>query len=185
MGSGKSTVGTRVAAALERPFVDNDDALIRKCGMSAAELAARDGVGALHRAEAAVVLDALQRPEPSVIAAAASTITDPTVRQALSDRAWVVWLRADAHSLAARLTESALRPFLDRDPAHLVAEQSRERDALFADVADMTVQTGDAGVDDVVTAVLTSAHQCGLWPWQPTTANARRASGLRDEPRGA
>ena len=162
MGSGKTTIGTRVAAVLERPFVDNDDGLVRTVGMSAAELAARDGIDALHRAEAATVLDELQRAEKSVIAAAASTITDPTVRQALSDRAWVVWLHADAYSLAARLAESPTRPFRDRDPAHLVAEQSRERDALFARAADMTVDTGDARVDDVVTSVVAAVHQRGL-----------------------
>jgi shikimate kinase len=173
MGSGKTTIGSRVAAALERPFVDNDDALTRTAGMSAAELAARDGVGALHRAEAVTVLDALQRPEPSVIAAAASTITDPTIREALSNRAWVVWLRADADSLVARLAESAIRPLRDRDPARLVADQSRERDVLFADVAEMTVETGDARVDDVVTSVLASARRHGFRSSQPDQRGTR------------
>lgn len=164
MGSGKTTIGSRIAAGLGRPFVDNDEALARTAGMSAAELVARDGVGALHRAEAATVLDALQCAEPSVIAAAASTITDPSVRRKLSNRAWVVWLRAPAATLVARLGESATRPFRDRDPVRLVAEQSNERDSLFADVADMTVDTGGAVVEEVVTSVLASAraHDLGL-----------------------
>jgi len=172
MGSGKTTIGTRVAATLNRPFVDNDDALKRTAGMSAAELAAREGVGALHRAEAETVLDALQRSEPSVIAAAASTVTDPTVRNELAHRAWVVWLRADADALVARLAESAVRPFRDQDPRRLVTAQSRARDALFADVADMTVDTGDATIGDVVTAVLASARQGGLLS-QPERRRAR------------
>jgi shikimate kinase len=162
MGSGKTTIGPAVAVGLDRPFVDNDDALARTSGMSAAEVVARDGVDALHRAEAATVLDALQCAEPSVIAAAASTINDPRVRRALSNRAWVVWLRADAETLVARLGESPTRPFRDRDPVRLVAEQSNERDVLFSDVADMTVDTGAAAVDEAVTSVLASARTHGL-----------------------
>jgi shikimate kinase len=162
MGSGKTTVGTRVAAASRRPFVDNDEALARATGLSAADLAARDGIDALHRAEAAVALDALGRADPSVIAVAASTITDVDVRDALKRRAWVVWLRADLGSLVARLPESATRPLLDHDSARLVAEQSRRRDGLFNEVADETVDTGNEGVDEVVERVLASAHECGL-----------------------
>jgi len=162
MGSGKTTVGTRVAAALDRPFIDNDDVLVRTTGSSATELVARDGVEALHRAEATIVLDALHRADPSVIAAAASTVTDRSVWEALSSDAWVVWLRADPGSLVARLPGSPDRPFRDQDPVRLVAEQSHERDRLFADVADATVETGDARVDEVVSEVLACAHQRGL-----------------------
>jgi shikimate kinase len=162
MGAGKTTIGTRVAAALGRSFVDNDVALERSRGSSASELAAREGVEALHRAEAAILLDALEQPDAAVIAAAASTITDPDVRGALARRAWVVWLRADAESLVARLPGSRARPFLDDDPAHLVEEQSRERDRLFAGAADETVDTSRAAVDDVVAKVVASAGERGL-----------------------
>jgi shikimate kinase len=162
MGSGKTTIGTRVAVALGRPFVDNDVALERSRGSSASELAARDGAEALHRAEAAVLLDALQQPDPAVITAAASTITDPDVRRALARRAWVVWLRADAESLVARLPGSQVRPFLDQDPARLVKEQSHERDRLFAAAADETVDTSRAAIDAVVAKVVASADERGL-----------------------
>jgi shikimate kinase len=162
MGSGKTTIGRRVAAALGRPFVDNDELLQRSAGASAAEIAARDGVDALHRLEAATLLDALAGVDASVIAAAASTITDSSVRSALSQAALVVWLRADLATLAARLPGSPTRPFRDDDPARLVAEQSRERDPLFASVADVTLDTGSADAGDVVARVLASADERGL-----------------------
>ena len=109
MGSGKSTIGRRVAAALSRPFVDNDARLEQRSGVTAAVVSERDGVAELHRIEADVLLDALASQEPSVIAAAASTIEDARVRDALRD-ARVVWLRADPAVLAARLP-SVTRPF--------------------------------------------------------------------------
>ena len=154
MGSGKSTVGVRVAAALGREFLDNDVLLERATGMSAAALSARDGIDALHRAEAAIVLDALGSEPPAVIAAAASTITDARVRDALRERAWVVWLRADLATLAARLPESSERPFRGTDAARLVAAQAVERDTWFAEVADATFETAGTAVDEVVNALV-------------------------------
>jgi shikimate kinase len=159
MGSGKTTIGARVATALGKPFVDNDEVLERSTGLTAAELAARDGVDALHRAEATILLDALRAAGDSVITAAASTITDPDVRHELSQRALVVWLRADSRTLVARLPRSASRPFLDRNAAQLVEEQSRERDRLFAEVTDVMLDTDDGTVDEVVARALASARE--------------------------
>ena len=162
MGAGKTTIGTRVAAALGRSFVDNDVALERNRGSSASELAAHEGVEALHRAEAAVLLDALQQPDAAVIAAAASTITDPDVRRALARRRMGRVAPRRCRVAVARLPGSEARPFLDENPAHLVAEQSRERDRLFAGAADETVDTSRAAVDDVVAKVVASADERGL-----------------------
>jgi shikimate kinase len=161
MGSGKSTIGVRVAAVLARDFLDNDVLLERATGMSAADLSARDGIDALHRAEASIVLDALGGEPPAVIAAAASTITDARVRDALRRRAWVAWLRADLATLAARLPESPDRPFGGSDATRLVSAQAEERDEWFAEVADATFETGGPAVDEVVNALLRALKVAG------------------------
>jgi shikimate kinase len=153
MGTGKSTIGRPLAAALGRRFVDNDDALEARVGMSAAQLAERDGIDALHDLEATLLLEALAAPDGAVIAAAASTIERADVRAALAENAFVVLLRADPAVLARRLPSST-RPFEDRDPADVVAEQARTRDALFAETADVTIETG---VEPVATSVARAA----------------------------
>jgi shikimate kinase len=154
MGCGKSTIGRPLAAALGRTFVDNDTRLEQRTGETAAGLADAEGVDALHRAEAATLLDALRTRPPAVIAAAASTIEDPDVRAALRDSAWVAWLRADPATLAARWPGSTVRPFADADPLRLVAEQARRRDGWFESVADAQFSTDRADPDHVVTDVL-------------------------------
>lgn len=161
MGAGKSTVGVRVAAALGREFLDNDALLEHATGMSAADLSARDGIDALHRAEASIMLDALSKQPAAVIAAAASTITDARVRDALHERAWVAWLRADQATLAARLPGSSERPFRDADAARLVARQAAERDEWFAAAADATFETDQSAVEDVVNALVRALTSAG------------------------
>ena len=154
MGSGKSTVGVPLAASLHRPFVDNDAQLLERAGTTAAELAAREGVDALHEAEAEALLAALRVPEPAVIAAAASTIGRPTVRDALVGDAFVVWVRAAPAVLAARMPQSETRPFSGEEPSRLVAQQSRERDPLFAQIADLVVESDRMTAGDVVAQIL-------------------------------
>jgi shikimate kinase len=163
MGSGKSTIGSRVAAALGRPFLDNDALLEAAAGRSAADLERRDGIDAVHRLEVTVLLDALSLDPPAVIAAAASTIEAASVRAALADRAWVVRLRADHDTLTARFPGSPARPLSGVEPSTLVAEQSRRRDPLFAEIADATFDTDcsdvDATVEDVVEKVVAASGE--------------------------
>ena len=154
MGSGKSTIGRRVAAALGRPFLDNDALLEAAVGRSAADLERRGGIDAVHRVEAEVLLDALARDDAAVIAAAASTIEVAAVRAALADRAWVVRLRAAPDTLVARFPESSDRPLGRVDPSRLVADQSRRRDPLFAEIADATFETDGSAADDTVEDVV-------------------------------
>ena len=47
----------------------------------------------------------------------------------------------------------ASRPFADEDPSEVVARQARERDRLFAQVADLTVDTGESTVPAVVALI--------------------------------
>jgi shikimate kinase len=162
MGSGKTTIGRRVAAALGRAFLDNDDLLERSIGATAAELATRDGIDALHRVEATTLLDALGAEPRAVIAAAASTIEEPAVRSALRQRAWVAWLRADPTTLATRLPGSSARPFAAADPVRLVAEQAQRREARFAAVADAEFHTDRGHPDQVVSDVLAAIRRAGI-----------------------
>jgi len=161
MGSGKTTIGRRVATALGRAFVDNDELLERATGSTAAEIAARDGIDALHRVEATTVLDALDALPPAVIAAAASTIEEPAVRSALRNRAWVAWLRADPATLVARMPGSPTRPFAGADPARLVEEQTQRRDVAFAEAADGEFSTDRAHPDQVVSEVVAAVRRAG------------------------
>ncbi|MGH8982658.1 MAG: shikimate kinase, partial [Acidimicrobiia bacterium] len=68
MGAGKSTVGRELATRFGVSFIDNDEQL-RHTGRTAAVLAAIDGADALHRAEAAGLLEAMAEHATGVVAA--------------------------------------------------------------------------------------------------------------------
>ena len=154
MASGKSTVGRLVAARLGLPLLDNDHLLEARYGADAAHIQAATDQAELHRREAEVLLEALDRPDPAVITAAASVVEDTSVRAAL-ERHDVVWLDADPEVLARRvLAGDDHRPGRGPDIALLLRDQEHERRPLFAEVADVVVDTSARSPEDAAAEVL-------------------------------
>ena len=140
MGAGKTTVGQLLAHRLDRPFVDSDERITEARGATAAELADEEGIDAVHRLEAAVLLEALDEAAPSIVAAAASVVTDRSARARLRrDDVTVVWLRGRPETLAARVEPGDHRPLLAEDPEAVLARLDAERTPLYEEVADVTV----------------------------------------------
>ena len=150
MGSGKTTVGARLARALGWPHRDSDADLTAATGLSARELAAQDGILALHALELRHLLDALAVDEPSVISAAASTIDEPEGRAALAHPSvYVVFLRIDPTVALQRVSKGRHRP----SPEDLRVQAAR-RDPMFREVADQEVDTGATRPGAIVRAVV-------------------------------
>jgi len=155
MGSGKSTVGRALAERLGRPFSDSDPEIVAETGRTVRELADEIGVEEMHELESRHLLAALERPEPAVIAAAASTIEDPEARDALRGRGvQVIWLRAAGAELTRRFLLRPHRPLFGKRPRELLAEQAAERDPLFAVLDPIAIDTEGKGVDAVVDEAL-------------------------------
>jgi shikimate kinase len=134
MGSGKTSVGRRMAAQLGWPYRDSDKDIEAATGLTVRELRERDGVDAMHAREARTLLDALGQPDPSVISAAASTIEVPECRAAMrAPDVAVVWLRAAPEVLAKRFAaKDRHRPEFGSSPEAFLTEQAERRHPLFA-----------------------------------------------------
>jgi shikimate kinase len=152
MGVGKTTVGRLVADHLGRPLRDSDTDF-RTTHRNARELAASQGVEALHRLEADLLLDALASPEPQVIAAAASVVDDERVHRVLR-RPFVVWLKAPPELLVGRQGSGDHRRDLGPDPEEALAELGRQRDGRYDAIADATLEVRGQAPEELAQAVL-------------------------------
>lgn len=157
MGSGKTSVGRRVAERLGRRLVDGDAVLEAATGRTAREVADAQGIDELHRREVAIALGALGATAPSVIGPGAFVIEDAEVRSALEGHV-VVWLTASAEHLASRAAGKGHRPLVhDGDVLALMQEQLRVREPLalaLADlVIDITTSTRDEQAESIVRLV--------------------------------
>jgi shikimate kinase len=145
-GSGKSTLAPLLASRLgHRGVVDLDRVLEERFGRPVARIFAEDGEAAFRDAESEALSDALDGPA-SVIATGGGVVLHPDNRRRLRASARVVWLKAHPSQLQERLAGSSeVRPLLAGDAAFALARLSEERDALYREVAHLTIDVD--GVD--------------------------------------
>ena len=157
MGAGKTTLGVPLARALGRQYRDNDTELERRTGHTAHDLAAAEGMDALHRAESETLAATLDSPGPDVISASAAVVADAEMRARLRSE-FVVWLDPDPDVLADRFSKAGHRPDIGDDPRAYFEAQYAARAPLYREVADYVVQPAsgadlDAQVDAIASAV--------------------------------
>ena len=155
MGSGKTSIGRRVAERLGRPLMDGDAVLEERTGgRNAADLVAEEGAERLHELEAEIAIEALASSVPAVIGPAASVIEVDAVRDALVGHI-VVWLTGPIPYLAEEAQGAAHRPFVnDGDAVALFAEQMAVREPLVLPLADLVIDVSSMPKDDQAEAVL-------------------------------
>jgi shikimate kinase len=142
MGSGKTTVGRRLAARLERAFVDADDAIEQVADRPIAEIFASDGERGFRAIEADVLEDLLEHHDPTVIASGGGVVLSPASRRRLRHQeVTVVWLDGSPAFLASRVQRKAHRPLLagEETPLEVLTRLYGERAPLYREVADLTI----------------------------------------------
>ncbi|MFN2595519.1 MAG: 3-dehydroquinate synthase [Actinomycetota bacterium] len=147
MGAGKSTVGTAVAARLNRPFVDTDSIIEQREGRSVAEVFEREGEGHFRAVERDVVLSILanadtERDTGQVVALGGGSITSPDVRAVLAGHD-VVYLSVGLDEAMRRLSGDATRPLLEGDEIPVLYQYRR---SLYEEVASVTIVTDGKSV---------------------------------------
>ena len=150
MGSGKSTVGAVLAALLSRRFVDTDAEIERAAGLTVAELFAREGETGFRERERAAI--ASVSDELAVVALGAGAIAQPGAARRLADRGTVVYLRAKAETLLARVGAADARPLLQglsaADRGRRLRALLDERRAAY-ESASVVVDTDGLAADEV------------------------------------
>jgi shikimate kinase len=155
--SGKTTVGTAVAAALGVAFRDTDADVERTAGMSVADVFVEHGEPHFRDLERQAVARALAEHD-GVLALGGGAVTDEASRALLvgygKDGGTVVRLDVDLHSAAKRVGLSRDRPLLAVNPRAMLRTMLEARAPLYAEVATVTVDTGGRTPEDVVAEVL-------------------------------
>jgi shikimate kinase len=159
MGAGKTTTGQLVAQRLGWGYRDSDADVEAATGLTVPELFLRDGEAAFRQAEAEVLAEACDDPDPSVVSVAGGAVLSHENRRLITSSGTVVWLRARPETLAARVGDGAGRPLLGDDPATAMIQLDAVRAPLYAEVAGVVIDVDELPPHDVAARILAVASQ--------------------------
>jgi shikimate kinase len=103
MGSGKTSVGRRLAARRGVAFIDLDAAIEEEAGMSIREIFAAGGEPDFRRREEAVLRAVSAGRAPAVIATGGGTVTNPANLELMRRHGLVVWLSPPFTTIVRRI----------------------------------------------------------------------------------
>ncbi|MGC6485374.1 MAG: shikimate kinase [Candidatus Puniceispirillales bacterium] len=152
MGAGKSKIGRLLAASLDVPFVDSDDAVEAQAGMTIAMIFELYGESRFRDLEARTIADLLDGP-PCIIATGGGAFMQDETRALILKKGLSLWLKARPETLADRISNPASRPLLkDRDPAEVLRDLADIRYPVYAE-ADLIVDTDGLSITAAVNRV--------------------------------
>lgn len=154
MGSGKSSVGRRLAALTEHRFVDTDDLVAENEGLSIPEIFSAAGEEGFRLCEEAALAD-LEGETGVVVSTGGGMVLRESNRGRLRRMGIVVWLDADPEVLFERATRTGRRPLLQTDdPQGRFASLLESRRPIYEEVSDARVDSTGLSHDEAAAKIL-------------------------------
>ncbi len=160
MGSGKTSVGRRLAKRLNLPFVDGDQEVEKAAGLSLVDVLKCFGVEE-YRAGEARVMKRLLQGDSCVLASGGGSFVAEQTRKYAKENAITIWLKADIDILYHRTTGRKHRPFLKGSDDELKnkLEKYIHDEYPYYSEADIIVETKEEQVDNTVQRVIEAIEQ--------------------------
>jgi len=141
MGAGKSTVGRRLAHMLGRRFVDLDDLIEQRTGVTIPLIFELEGETRFRQREAAALAEAIEWPD-LILATGGGSVLLPENRACLRTHGFVVYLRASVNVQLQRLSRDRKRPLLQApDRRQRLEKMAEARNPLYLAVADEVAES--------------------------------------------
>lgn len=157
MGCGKTSVGRRLAQALELPFVDADEEIERAAGKPIVDIFQEHGEAHFRDGERKVIARLLGEG-PQVLATGGGAFMSSETRERIKEHGISIWLKAELPVLMKRVMRRDNRPLLKtEDPEGRMRQLITERYPVYAE-ADVIVESRDVThevvVDEIIHALL-------------------------------
>lgn len=163
MGTGKSTVGRRLAKELGLKFLDIDDLIEKEAGLPIKEIFRVNGEASFRRTESEVIAKLSNGlfGRGIVLSTGGGAVVDPLNRKRLKAWGALICLRASVDEILRRVGGREDRPLLSGPGKKEAVERLlAEREEAYAD-ADFTVDTTGAEIEEVVGKIKAFLEQAG------------------------
>ena len=163
-GSGKSTIGRQLARRWNWLFLDSDQIIEQRVGLSIREFFEREGEEAFRDLEQSVI-DELTAGKPCVLSTGGGAVLRKANREHLRQRSHAIYLHSLPEEVFRRLRHDRNRPLLQvADPLARLRELYAVRDPLYRESARLVVETGRPSVPALVHLIAAQLEDLGLVP---------------------
>lgn len=162
MGTGKTTVGRRVAQSLDFQFVDTDALIVEREGKSIQSIFEEVGEAAFRQIETSVLTECCQNCG-QVISTGGGVVIKEVNHPILAKGGYVIWLKASPEVIYERVKRNQERPLLKTENPQLKIKNLLEsREALYEKCADLTILTDDLSLEETTYGVTETARFQGI-----------------------
>ena len=155
MGSGKTTVGRRLAYELNQDFFDTDHEIIDKTGVTIDHIFDIEGEEGFRKRESKI-LENLCQMSNIILATGGGIVILPKNRKILRNTGLVVYLSSSVDQLLWRTAKSKARPLLENstDRKKTITELVEARDVYYREVASIVVDTTGKKLHEVINIII-------------------------------
>lgn len=154
MGAGKSSIGKRLAKALNLPFVDSDEEIVKAAGCTIPTIFEIYGEPKFRDLERRVLQRLLTEGSCSVIATGGGAFMNDETRALIKEKGVSLWLKADLDVLYERVSRKNNRPLLEKgDKREILAKLMADREPFYSQ-ADAAVNSDMGAHENVLSRVL-------------------------------
>jgi len=159
MGCGKSTVAREIGIQLNYPFMDTDVLIEGSVGMSISSIFEKYGEPYFRNLETDLMQQICEKDcTQQIISTGGGLPVKEVNRLLLKKLGYVVWLKASVDTVLERTGNTSHRPLLHtQNPRAKVEEMLALRDPIYAEVADLTVNTDELEISETVHGIIESA----------------------------
>ncbi len=139
-GSGKTTVGRRLARKLNMPFFDSDQQIINKFGLNITEIYNEKGENFFKEQEHETLKELLQKGQ-SILSTGGGTFVAKNNFDLIKNHAVSVWIKTDIETVISRIVKKTNRPVLASGDKREILEKLMEERFPVYEKADIQIET--------------------------------------------
>jgi len=157
--TGKTSVGKMLSERLGLPFVDTDDLIIERAGISIREIVEKGGWDLFRMKEREAIMG-ISSMQDSIFATGGGAFENQKNGEVLKKNGLFIWLTADVKAIMKRMladqNSGSQRPSLSHND--LETETSlilKKREPAYLELANLTIDTSGKRIEGIVDDILT------------------------------
>ena len=149
MGSGKTSTGKMLAKEMGYVFLDTDEEVTKRTGVSIAYIFDVEGEEGFRKRECLALKECLNGNN-TVVSTGGGIVLSKENRELLQVRGMVVYLQTSIRTQVKRTASTNNRPLLqNKDPEETLEKLMLTRAPLYEEIADITIMTDNKSLQEM------------------------------------